>query len=364
MEEFKIIDTFDVTYADSFARFELKVDEVKVHKDGKPAKKGQGEKRIYCGHNEEELNNFFGFNEINYFVDNKNAIYNDQYTKNEAKTLLDSEQCPVFMIEKEDLEEYYKHIEQEYKNPSYNYGNSSDNIYEIYKQYGDKLHQLDKSRLYFHFYPKFDDQNRYYLKLPYNSPVDDIAYSFIRDICLPRVTRLLFIRLQEIESKRFYIYLKPFYGVVPEDLEDTKGQVSEQDKNKNKEEYRKHQEKFRNAIFENYPYCVVTKVTDPNLLIACHIKGYANCSPDERYDRYNGLTMTPTIHYLFDLGYLTFDMEGNMKLSDFFRMMDRRCLNLLRQVRINLFKESQKYLEWHNENVFIKTSKGIQIVDK
>ena len=363
MERFKIINTFDVTFADSFARQELKVYEVKVHKDGTLANKGVGEKRIYCGHNEEELNNFFGFNAIDYFVENKHGIYNDQYTRNEAKNLLESDECPIFFIEKEDLEEYYKHIKQEYFSPSFIYGEGKDSIKKIYLEYGQKLNQLHENRLYFQFFPKYDKENRYYLKLPYNNKDYSKAYDFIRDICLPRVTRLLFIRLQEIESGRFYIYLKPFYGVVPEEIEKSQELAPQEDKNKEKEEYRKRQVKYRESIYENYPYCVVTKVTDPNLLVACHIKGYANCNQEERYDKFNGLMMTPTIHYLFDLGYLTFDMEGNMKLSDFFRNMDRRCLNLLRQVRINLFDESKKYLEWHNENVFIKTSKGIQIVE-
>ena len=49
------LDAFDVTFPDCSARSELKISERKVHRDGRAAKKGVGEKRLYVGHNEEEL---------------------------------------------------------------------------------------------------------------------------------------------------------------------------------------------------------------------------------------------------------------------------------------------------------------------
>ena len=335
MALFKRVDSFDVTFADSFTRPELKVTEVRVRANGQVAKKGVGEKRIYCGHDQEALDKFFSFD------------------KN-----------PVFFIQKDDLEEYAKEIEQEYLNPTYNYGEGVKETYSLYKKYLIKLSSLQDERLYIHFSPKYDNQNRYYLRLPSRteSRIDNDNYDFIRDICLPRVTRLLFVKLIDIETNQIQIYLKPFFGGKitgsketdrPEDkpLKDEKGKTA-----------RKGQEKYRNSIFERYPYCVVTRVTDPNLLIACHIKDYARCNQEEQFDKNNGLTMTPTIHTLFDLGYLTFDAQGNMVLSDFFRNMDRKCLGLMRSIRIDLKPESLKYLEWHNENTFIKTSKGVQIV--
>ena len=93
MALFKRIDSFDVTFADSFANPDLKVKETRIHKDGQEASKGVGEKRIYCGPDEAALNAFFSF---------------------------DLE--PVFFIQKDDLEEYSKSIEQEFLNPQYNYG--------------------------------------------------------------------------------------------------------------------------------------------------------------------------------------------------------------------------------------------------
>lgn len=63
----KRIDSFDITYADSFARKELKVREYRVHKDGRTAEKGIGEKRMYIGHDEKALDDFFTFDKLKGF---------------------------------------------------------------------------------------------------------------------------------------------------------------------------------------------------------------------------------------------------------------------------------------------------------
>lgn len=185
----------------------------------------------------------------------------------------------------------------------------------------------------------------------------------MREVCLPRVSRLLFVKLIDTETGKLYIYIKPFYGGLISGTKKSQVAVTKPLKDERGETARKGQEKYREQVFNRYSYCVVTHVTDPNLLIACHIKGYANCNPVEQYDKFNGLTMTPTIHTLFDMGYLTFDDNGKMILSDFFRNNDRRCLNLFgRTITVPLAKEMIPYLHWHNEHTFIRTSRGVQIV--
>ena len=338
MALFKRIDSFDVTFADSFANPDLKVKETRIHKDGQEASKGVGEKRIYCGHDEAALNAFFRF---------------------------DLE--PIFFIQKDDLEEYSKSIEQEYLNPQYNYGEGIKATYEIWKDHHKRLSELKEERLYLNFDYKYDDQSRYYIRLPKRSNATKQyheSWAYLRDICLPRVSRLLFVKLMDTETGKLHIYIKPFYGGVITGTKKTNAAVQQQLKDERGDAARKGQEKYREQVFNRYPYCVVTHVTDPNLLTACHIKGYAQCNQAEQYDKFNGLTMTPTIHKLFDLGYLTFDNNGRMILSDFFRNNDRRCLDLLRTKSIKLDKEMLPYLDWHNEHTFIRTSRGVQIVSQ
>lgn len=335
MALFKRVDSFDVTFADSFARPELKVKEDKVHRDGRKARKGVGEKRIYCGHDEAALDKFFNFDRIK-----------------------------AFFIQKDDLEEYARDIQKEYLDPTYHYGENLVETYKLYEEYLTKLSHLQEDRLYVHFNKTYDNQNRYYLVLPKRckaNMADHNNYDFIRDICLPRVSRLLFVKLIDMETQEWYIYIKPFYGEKLTGTKQSNIRAIQPMKEEKGRRARKGQDKYKQEVFNLYSYCVVTKVTDPNLLIACHIKDYHKCPPKEQYDKFNGLTMTPTIHALFDLGYLTFNNSGDMILSDFFRNMDRKNLHLNGVVRIPIWEESKKYLEWHNENVFIKTSKGVQI---
>ena len=82
--EYSRVDSLDVTFADSSARKELKVNERRVHLNGSKAKKGVGEKRIYCGHDQAKLDAFFG-------LDN----------------------APIFFLQKDDLEEYFKLIKDD-----------------------------------------------------------------------------------------------------------------------------------------------------------------------------------------------------------------------------------------------------------
>lgn len=334
----KRLDSFDVTYADSSARKELKVNEQRVRRSGIPAAKGIGEKRLYMGHKEDELDDFFTFGK------------SDGDTK-------------VFFIQRDDLIEYVEAIGHEYRDPSFPYGDGIDETLKIFEEYRHKLKNLKEERLYIRFKKTYDNQNRYYLVLPKRckeNMADHENYSFIRDICLPRVTRLLFVKFYDVDSptKDVSFYIKPFFGKKLSENKQQGAHASQLDDERGAAR-RAGQDKYRAGVAELYPYCVVTKVTDSNLLVACHIKDYARCNKTEMFDKYNGLTMTPTIHRLFDLGYLTFDMQGNMILSDFLRNHDRRCLNLLNTVRINLHEQSQKYLKWHNENIFIRTSRGI-----
>lgn len=338
MALFKRIDSFDVTFADSFANPELKVREVRIRKDGQEAKKGIGEKRIYCGHDEEALNAFFRF-DLN----------------------------PVFFIQKDDIEEYSNSIEQEYLNPQYDYGNGVKDTYEIWKAHHKRISELKEERLYLSFDYKYDNQNRYYIRLPKRNAETrrfHDNWDYLRDICLPRVSRLMFVKLLDTDTGRLHIYIKPYYGRIISGTKKSNVAVQKQLNDERGDKVRKGQDKYREQVFSRYPYCVVTHVTDPNLLTACHIKGYAHCNRTEQFDKFNGLTMTPTIHKLFDLGYLTFDNNGRMILSDFFRNNDRRCLDLLGVRNIKLDKEMLPYLEWHNENVFIRTSRGVRIVSQ
>lgn len=316
---FKRIDSLDVTFEDCSARRELKVKEKREHLNGEKAKKGKGEKRIYCGHDEEKLDSFFE---------------------------LDS--SPSFFLQKDDLVEYFNMVKNDLLKISKHLGRGSAAMKTLFDEYEKKLNELESDRLYLKFTKTYDNQNRYYIVLPRrckkNMSYHD-SWDYLRDICIPRVSRLLFIKLNDEQSSDTSIYIKPLYSRFQPSSNARTGQG-----------------KYRTKVTQRYPECVVTKAREDYILVACHIKGYADCSPEQKYDPFNGLTMTPTIHRLFDLGYITFDEDGKLIFSEAFSDYDKEKFHLTDvDIRIDIAEETKPYLKWHNDNTFIKLSKSIVI---
>lgn len=334
MSQLKRIDSFYINYADSFARSELKVVEAFVHTDGRLARKGIGEKRLYVG---------------------KDEVYYDSFFE------LDKD--PRFFIMKEDLQSYLAAAEEELKNPRYEFGERNDVRNKIVTDYKAKLTALNVDRLYFGFKKTFDAQKRYYLVLKPGTDNRD-NYNYIRDIALPRVTRLLFVKLYDKKHKKFFIYLKPVImniNATAEDLESAKivavGEPQKARKIAGRDAA--DQAKYRQEIISRYSSCVITKVSDPELLVACHLKDYKKCTQQEEFDPFNGVTMTPTMHRIYDLGDMTFTEQGEVVFSDFLRNMDRKNLNLNRTIRVNLNAKSLPYVKWHNEHVFRRLANNV-----
>jgi len=251
----KRIDAFDINFVDSAARREFKLD----------SSTGMGESRIYIGHDEEKYDEFFEFDNIEYFI-----------------------------TEKSDLTRYLKDAYEEFMFPSQPY---RENITDMYSDLVDEVKHIPVKSLKYSFRKKFDDQNRYYIVL---IPEGDNRknYKYIRDISLPRITKYCFIKFIDDETKKKYIYMRPvlFNDLkVKEEIEDVLDGANISKNNSNKKTRRYKQSAYRAALLDNMPFCPFTMVADDRLLVACHIKPFADCDNDEeRYDSKNGITMTPT----------------------------------------------------------------------
>ena len=63
--------------------------------------------------------------------------------------------------------------------------------------------------------------------------------------------------------------------------------------------------------------CAVTGLAVPELLRASHIKPWADCETDaERLDVFNGLLLAPNWDAAFDAGFITFDDDGRLLVSE------------------------------------------------
>ena len=73
---------------------------------------------------------------------------------------------------------------------------------------------------------------------------------------------------------------------------------------------------FRQKLtsFENH--CRITGVTYQPHLFASHIKPWRESTNEERLNGENGLLLTPSIDHLFDRGFISFEDNGELMISD------------------------------------------------
>jgi hypothetical protein len=111
---------------------------------------------------------------------------------------------------------------------------------------------------------------------------------------------------------------------------------------------------FRDLLLKRYNRCCLCGVENHTLLTASHIKPWIESEPKEKLDVDNGFLMCPNHDKLFDKGYITFDDEGNIIISDSLKENDRLFLNVNDKMYIELTEKNKMYLKFHRENVFKK----------
>lgn len=281
---------------------------------------GMGEKRIYVGSDETLLDEFF-----------------------------DLEHIESFLILKKDLQKYLYEAKEEYFNPSQDYKN---NISLYYDDNLEMINSLNEEILHIHFTKKYDSQHRYYLNFKQDG-FSGNNYNYFRNIALPRVTKLNFVKVKNVDDNKLYIYVKPSFFIDEKVREDK--EIVENLLAGNKEavdNYRKKQTQYRRNLLDEMPACVITKVTEDRVLEACHIKPYNVCNDDEKYDVHNGLVMTPTYHKLFDMGFISFNDNGTIIISPFLSNMNKKRLDLEDNKQYRIPSSCSVYLAYHRENIY------------
>lgn len=131
---------------------------------------------------------------------------------------------------------------------------------------------------------------------------------------------------------------------------------------KSNDSYRKHQNKFRRNVIDRDTKCLITGIENNCALEACHILPYVLSNEKEKYDINNGLTLTSTIHQLFDEGLISFDPEcGKVLLSTLLTSNDINWLKQQVNFAVELskidgidFQKMKDFLKFHYENIFRK----------
>jgi len=113
------------------------------------------------------------------------------------------------------------------------------------------------------------------------------------------------------------------------------------------------QSQFRNDLLNSERNnCFVTGISNPDLLIASHIKPWKDSNNQERLDPNNGILLTPTFDKLFDKFLITFNENGNIIWSH--NRLDEDTRNRLIQAHPNIAElsiiinnDNQTYIEYH-----------------
>lgn len=319
--EYKNIDAFEIRYADSFTDEPLKL----------KSTTGIGEVRIYVGNDEQLRDEFFEFGNIEYFF-----------------------------VLKKDLLRYLDDAKDEYLNKTQEYRHD---ISRIYDKRLDKIRSVHDDILRINFMKKFDSQKRYYIVLQKGKENRE-RYGYLRSICLPRITRLGLVKLEDPATRKRYVYIKPIFYINSLEREEKKIELEiAQKPEKQRREIRLKQDQYRFDLLDQMPFCAVTGVSESKILIACHIKPYAICEENEKYDKKNGIVLTPTYHALFDIGFISFENNGAMIVSPFLSNFNIKKLDIVRNKKCRLISGSQKYLRYHRENVFTKIDRDFKLTD-
>lgn len=110
------------------------------------------------------------------------------------------------------------------------------------------------------------------------------------------------------------------------------------------------QGKFREKLINYWQGCAVTGYQSARFLVASHIKPWRASNNEERLDTYNGLLLLPNLDKAFDLGYISFEESGKVKISE--ALEEHQKLGIMKGMKINLVKEHQDYLAYHREIEF------------
>ena len=265
-------------------------------------------------------------------------------------------------ILKSDLQTYLSIVKDEYTNPSYEYSKKL-NFPTIWKSHKATIDGLENI-IFFNVKDQTQIQGpRGYV----NATSTDFGYKLIRKIALPVVSYISIMKLRdeeggivfywkifvdfEIAAERKQSHLALTYGKGKKQIEKPK----ESKKVLNIRNARIGQGKYREDLLEECPFCPITMVNDERLLIASHIKPWAQSNDTEKIDPKNGFMFTPLYDKLFDKGFITFSDDKKMIISNWLSPKNCERLQLNNNqyfARLPLDDARRSYLNYHRNFIF------------
>lgn len=124
---------------------------------------------------------------------------------------------------------------------------------------------------------------------------------------------------------------------------------------------RVHQQFFRQAVLASYNgACCITGLSNPELLVASHIKPWKDSTSNEKTDPKNGLCLNSLYDKAFDRGFITISDKYEIIVSNKIRDVCNgesvdKFFNVLKGHKIILpekFLPQKEYLQYHNDCIY------------
>ncbi len=334
--DFIVLDTRTANIVESFSDIENK----------RPTA-GSGERRLYAG-------SILANNEENFMT----FTAKDAISANKKKY----DACESYCIfDKKNLIDYLYSVEPEYKNPKQESNGDLPSLYELRLEKVKSLPRYPRFTIHDQRGPKETDR----LYIASTSPYWDL----LREVALPHVSTLNIEKtLNSNTGEIIYVFLlyKTQNITVSykknsrqHDENQLINEISSQIELSDTEKKalilaRKGQGKFRKNVLSIMTACPFTGITNQNLLRASHCIPWAECeTASDRLDGYNGLALTPTYDLLFDQGFISFGLTGELLVSALLDNETRNALNLVPGKKYELPNANlrERFLRYHREKV-------------
>ena len=107
---------------------------------------------------------------------------------------------------------------------------------------------------------------------------------------------------------------------------------------------------FRSQLIQMWGGCAVTGYRNTQMLLASHIKPWRDSNNEERLDKFNGLLLLANLDKAFDLGFISFDDNGKVLISN--HLETPEVIGLREDMSFEIMNDHKRYLGYHREALF------------
>ena len=149
--------------------------------------------------------------------------------------------------------------------------------------------------------------------------------------------------------------LSPTITIIEDELEkyNVKGIMKEQ-----LVKVRVNQSIFRDRLLKKYKHCCLCNVSNPQLLIASHIKPWSECEDSEKLLVDNGFLLCPNHDSLFNKGLISFNDDGTIIISDKLDETNRLFMNVNTDMKVKVYEGNIPFLKYHRERYMQENNNG------